>query len=80
MTTAPVLNEELRGKLQTEYESNRSISAFLVWFDRSSLELAIQWYTSVSQAYSFRFEMVSTGMFETEEFLVVNTFKEFELD
>ena len=79
MNAAPQLTPELRAELETEYNDNRRISAFLVWNSRLTGTQLHDWFKSVADAYDFRYDMVNAGLgYTTEEFLVVNTFKEFE--
>jgi len=77
--TKPVLTSELREKLQKEYSNNRSIAAFLVWNSSVSKEITHKSYSSMAALYCARHDMIEHS-WDIEEFLVVNTFKEFELD
>lgn len=78
MTKAPELTPELRAKLETRYNTNRTIAVFIVYVDHYG-KLTIEWFPNVSHAYDFRYDMIASGLgYTAEEFLVVNTFKEFE--
>lgn len=80
MNTAPQLTPELRTQLQIEYNANRSIAAFLLWTDKFKKTAQKQWYRSVADAYSYRFDLTSVYGYTVDEFLVVNTYKEFDSD
>jgi hypothetical protein len=73
---APILTPELREELETEYKNNRSIAAFVAYYEDSKLRTLP--YESVAAAYEWRFDLTTCWGYQTEEILIVNTFKEFE--
>jgi hypothetical protein len=80
MTTAPILTPELRKELEKRYHESLSVTirAFVVWTNHLN-NTRIEWFKSVADAYDFRWDMITSDLgYETEDFLIVNTFKEFE--
>ena len=77
MTAAPELTPELRAKLEQAYKAKKSITAFMAWHSSITGNVVWTYYNSKAALYKDREALTETGS-RIEDFLVVDTFKEFE--
>lgn len=78
MSKTPELTPELREELERRYKENTRISAFLVYYSNKNRDLVMSSWFRVADAYNERYEKLTYDNYAIEDFLVVNTFKEFE--